>query len=238
MARLDIRKKRTVETISERIGKIIIFCEGYTEYNYLKYFADIVNKSRNVDIEFGHNPAIEFELNLENVKGNAQTVLNQANTFFENEHNKKRFCYHEKGLVFDCDDPENIQEVINNMMDCENPYELYLTNDNFDIWLLMHLEVVTECFPNKTSLHKKLEEHLNVLDYKKIKNAPGKIRELLEYQKGINLENAIKNAKVLEEKMKMQNKDIKRDIKNMKPFTTMHHIMEKILEMLPKENTN
>lgn len=116
MARLNLSIPRTEASIKEYLGKAIFFCEGKTECNYFNYFARILNEKC--------NKFTQVHIELREAEGNAQTVLNCANEFYENELNRKEYFHYKTYLVFDCDDPENIQEVIANMMISENGYVL------------------------------------------------------------------------------------------------------------------
>lgn len=221
MARINIAIPRTTNTIKTNLGKILIFCEGFTEYNYFNYFSNIFKSTK-------YN---EIEVKLENAEGNAQTVLKSANTFLANEKNKKEFCYHNIYLVFDCDDPPNIQTVVNEMLNSENGYKLLLTNWLFETWLLMHFEEVNQ-FIKKIQVYRKLEEHLGLINYSKFKNSEGIIRQIIG--DGKNISNAIENAIKLEKIMKEKNLNISKNLKDMNPYTTMHEIMAPILDELAR----
>jgi|SRR6056297_410208 len=54
----------------------------------------------------------KIHIELECAEGNAQTVLNCADDFYKDEVKRREYMYFEPYLVFDCDDPNNIQEVI------------------------------------------------------------------------------------------------------------------------------
>ena len=80
MGRTQLSPQRLSETKKTNIGRIIIFCEGKTEKYYFDYFAEIIKKNKYTDVE----------VILETADGNAQTVLNFANKFMNNEkHNQK-----------------------------------------------------------------------------------------------------------------------------------------------------
>lgn len=49
------------------------------------------------------------EVILETANGNAQTVLNYADSFMSEEEHNRKFSTYGKYLDFDCDDPPNIQ---------------------------------------------------------------------------------------------------------------------------------
>lgn len=44
MPRLNLNLARTIGQKKTYIGNVLIFCEGTTEYNYIYYFASIINK--------------------------------------------------------------------------------------------------------------------------------------------------------------------------------------------------
>ena len=73
-------------------------------------------------------------------EGNAQRVLNFANEYLSNDEQAKEFYLYHKYLVFDCDDPPEIQQVITDMIKSTNNYKLLPSNLLFEIWLLMHFE--------------------------------------------------------------------------------------------------
>lgn len=74
MARTKLSLQRLSAIKKTNIGRIIIFCEGKTEKYYFDYFAEIINKNKYTDVE----------VVLETANGNAQTVLNYAESFMSN----------------------------------------------------------------------------------------------------------------------------------------------------------
>ena len=54
--------------------------------------------------------------------------------------NLLKYLYYEKHLVFDCDAPDNIQEVITKMRKSDNGYILDYSNLLFETWLVMHFQ--------------------------------------------------------------------------------------------------
>lgn len=96
MGRTQLSPQRLSETKKTNIGRIIIFCEGKTEKYYFDYFAEIIKKNKYTDIA----------VVLETANGNAQTVLNFANEFMNNERHNQKFNTYGKYLAFDCDDPD------------------------------------------------------------------------------------------------------------------------------------
>lgn len=102
MGRTQLTLRRLSETKKTNIGRIIIFCEGKTEKYYFDYFAEIIKKNKYTDVE----------VVLETAGGNAQTVLSFADSFMAAEKHNRKFNTYGKYLAFDCDDPPNIQAVI------------------------------------------------------------------------------------------------------------------------------
>ena len=41
MARLKFEPNRSIDTLPEHVGKVLLFCEGETEKNYFEYFKDV-----------------------------------------------------------------------------------------------------------------------------------------------------------------------------------------------------
>lgn len=194
------------------IGHIILFCEGPTEKIYFEYFSEILNKNKFNDIE----------IKLESAEGNARTVLKFAEKYLRDEENNRKYSNYTKYLIFDCDDPPKIQEVINAMMLSPNEYDLLISNWLFEIWLLMHFEKVNKKLSKKNILEK-LSSHL-VKEYKKA-NA-GQIREIIANG---NIEDAIENAEKLTSKCLNEGKNICDSIVKMNPYTNVHLLVEQLM---------
>jgi hypothetical protein len=212
MGRTKLSKERIVEVQKENIGKIIIFCEGMTEKNYMDYFADIINKNKYTDIL----------IETESSNGNARNVLNFANSFLLEEANNRNYTHYNKYLVFDCDDPPNIQEVIKDMVLSDTEYSLLVSNFLFEIWLLMHFENVDKKL-SKRKIYERLNTYLNK-EYKKAD--PGIIREIIQIG---SIEEAIKNCYELDEKYRLDKKTIINDITEMNPYTNVHKLIEQFM---------
>ncbi|WP_010245742.1 RloB family protein [Acetivibrio cellulolyticus] len=208
MGRTQLSPQRLSETKKEYIGQIIIFCEGKTEKYYFDYFAEIIKKNKFTDIE----------VVLETANGNAQTVLNYAKSFMDDEENNRKYKNYGKYLVFDCDAPPDIQAVVMAAKD----YELLISNHLFETWLLMHFEDV-EVKLTKKQIYDRLMRHLHG-DY--IKGHKGKTREIV--QNG-SIEKAIDNAKVLEQNYAIEGKSIFSNIKDMNPYTSVHKLVEQFM---------
>lgn len=212
VGRTRLSKERVVEIKKENIGRIIIFCEGMTEKNYLDYFAQIINKNKYTDVH----------IETEAVNGNAKTVLKFADSFLTEEANNRKYAHYNKYLIFDCDDPPNIQDVINDMTSSDREYSLLVSNYLFEIWLLMHFENVNEKLSKKNT-YERLKGYLSEA-YKK--DDCGIIREIV--QNG-SIEEAIKNAYELDKKYEFENKTIINNIKEMNPYTTIHKLIEQFM---------
>lgn len=216
MTRLNPFAPRTTATKKQYLGKVLIFCEGKTEYNYFQHFAEIIN---------GNKKYAHIELQPINTEGNASHVLNYADNFF-NMHSSFYSTY-ERYRVFDCDDPQNIQSVINQMQQSSNAYNLLLTNLLFETWLLMHFEEVDKPL-SKIQTYRSLVHALRIPKYKtKEKASKGLIRKAIG--NGDNVKLAIANAKQLERRYRSNNYDIGKDIVHMNPYTQVHILVEKIL---------
>jgi hypothetical protein len=208
MERTVLTPQRRSEIKKLNIGRIIIFCEGKTEKYYFDYFSDIIKK----------NKYTEIDVILETANGNAQTVLNYANSFMAEEDNNRKYSTFGKYLVFDCDDPPDIQSVISSAKD----YELLISNYLFETWLLMHFEEV-DCMLSKRKTYKRLSDHL-CSAY--TKGNRGKTREII--QNG-NVEKAIENAQALDQQYATQGKSIFANIGEMNPYTSVHKLIEQFL---------
>lgn len=221
MGRLSL-SPRQIEQKELNIGYLLIFCEGSTEENYLKYFSNIINRTKYNDIV--------IEINTAN--GNAMTVLNYANEFLSKEDNQRKYANYQRYLVFDCDDPPNIQEVISNALKSENEYNLLISNPLFEIWLLMHLEDVSAPL-SKKKIYQRMEYHLNLEDkaYIKLKDNNGVIRHIISNE---SLKSAIQNAKTLESIYNSQNKSFKSNVSELNPYTNVHSLIEQFLIAISK----
>lgn len=213
MARTELSPWRLSETKKTNIGRIIIFCEGKTEKYYFDYFAEIIKKNKYTAVE----------VVLETANGNAQTVLNYADSFMSDEEHNRKFSTYGKYLAFDCDDPPNIQAVVQ----AAKEYELLISNHLFETWLLMHFEDVEDKL-SKREIYRRLSEHLHS-SYSK--GHKGKTREIV--QKG-DIVKAIDNAKALEQKYVDDVKSVFRSIKEMNPYTSVHRLIEQFMVEISK----
>lgn len=208
MARTELSPQRRLEIKKTNIGRIVIFCEGKTEKYYFDYFAEIIKKNKYTDVE----------VVLETANGNAQTVLSYADTFMADENHNRKFSTYGKYLAFDCDDPPNIQAVVQ----AAKEYELLISNHLFETWLLMHFEDV-EVKLSKREIYRRLSAHLHS-SYSK--GHKGKTREIV--QNG-NIEKAIDCAKILEQQYAEDGRSVFTSIKEMNPYTSVHKLIEQFM---------
>lgn len=187
-----------------------------TEKNYIDYFAEIINKNKYTDIH----------IETESSNGNAKNVFNFANRFLEEEANNRNYTHYNIYLIFDCDDPPNIQEVIKDMLNSDKDYSILVSNFLFEIWLLMHFEYVAAKL-SKRQIYEKLNTYLKK-DYKKADC--GIIREIISNG---DIEEAIKNAYELEEKYIQNNKGIAKDIESMNPYTNVVNLCFEVANSIP-----
>lgn len=161
-------------------------------------------------------------------------VYKYAEEFLEEEENAKRYKDFDKYLIFDCDDPKNIEDVIQKMLDSEHGYKLLLTNLLFEVWLLMHFEVVDTKL-GKRVIYKKMADYLGCLEYNsKEKANEGNIRKIIGDSK--NVKNSIINAKNLEREYNGKCDELVKNIKTLNPYTKMHSFIEKVLYEIDNMN--
>ena len=81
-------RQREIEQKELYIGKILIFCEGYTEKNYFEFFKKLIkDKFSNIVIE------------TETVGSNARAVYNYAESFLKNDQNVSKYAVYDKYLA-------------------------------------------------------------------------------------------------------------------------------------------
>lgn len=119
MPRLVNGERKITNPRPENAGKLLIFCEGHTEYNYLDYFRSYIDN--NLRAKYS-----DIVIEPINAEGNAMHVYNYAEEFLGTDENASKYLHYEKHLVFDCDAPENIQEVISLF---EESVKKYMTED-------------------------------------------------------------------------------------------------------------
>lgn len=231
MPRLRPNLPRETEIIKPYIGKALVFWEGTTEYNYLDYFVKVFKVNEN-----NKYTNINIEVEIENVHGNAQTVFNYAEEFLASDENMKKYKDYDKSLIFDCDDPDNIEKVIEDMINSPNHYILLLSNLLFETWLLMHFETVDEPL-TKAQIYRKMAGHLNCQDYNsKEKAKTGNIRAIAGDIKDVKA--AIQNAKNLEREYRGKSNDLINNIRTLNPYTKVYSFIEDILREIDNINNN
>lgn len=229
MPRLRPNVNRGINSIKLYIGKALVFCEGTTEYNYLEYFTDIFKVN-----EKSKYTNIDIEVQIENVHGNAQTVYKYAEEFLQDEEHAKKYKDFDKFLIFDCDDPPNIGNIIKDMLDSPQQYKLLLTNMLFETWLLMHYETVDREI-SKAQVYKKMSDYLGCLEYNsKEKANKGNIRKIIG--DGQSVKEAIRNAKNLENEYKDKCDDLVKNIGILNPYTKVHSFIERVLYEIDNMN--
>jgi hypothetical protein len=156
------------------------------------------------------------------VEGNSKTVLQYANAYLLDEKNNSRYSNYMKYLIFDCDDKNvNSQEIINKAIKSNNSYEILVTNKAFEIWLLMHFEIVDAAHKNKI-----INRLSNKLGHEYIKANKGIISEIIKVG---SIKIAIDNAKGLCEKYENEGMNICNSINDMNPYTNVHILVEQLL---------
>lgn len=224
---IDLKKKRTTDTIDVHLGSILIFCEGYTEYNYFEF----LNSKSN----FNTNKYNSLHVELVNSGGGgARGVFNSAVDFLSKEENSK-YHFYEKVLLFDLDDPEDIDLmkcVFDDIRNSSYDFISYVSHLNFDIWLIMHLiDVNIGDYTSKRRIRRFLEERLQLEhSYNNYKNDPGLIAKILV---DINsIKSAINCAKKLEKAYKNLELELEKDYKQMNPYSNVYIIVLDIINHL------
>lgn len=225
MPRLVNGERKITNPRPENAGKLLIFCEGHTEYNYLDYFRSYIDN--NLRAKFS-----DIVIEPINAEGNAMHVYNYAEEFLETDENASKYLHYEKHLVFDCDAPENIQEVIALMKDSENDYILDYSNLLFETWLVMHFQNLEPGKDNsKRAILKLMRDYLDATKYtKKMKASKGTIGKILGSNGNEKIRAAIENAKLLEKHWKDTGKDMDKDITQMNPAVDIYKLIERLLD--------
>lgn len=216
MGRTILPPEKQIDKRNINLGHIILFCEGSTEKYYFEYFTGIIEKNKYNDIV----------IEVESAGGDASRVRKYAEKYLAEEKNNRKYSKYKKYLVFDCDAPINIQQVIEQMCLSKNEYELLISNYMFETWLLMYFEDVTEKFERKEEIYERLSMHLTN-DYEKA-NA-GIIREII--QKG-DSEKAIENAEKLAASYRWQGMDFRISVKEMNPYTNVNEFVVQLMSAI------
>ncbi|HEX3046889.1 MAG TPA: RloB family protein [Bacillota bacterium] len=226
MARLDPTTPRKPKQGEQYLGKVILFCEGHTENNYFDHFATIINNNQN---KYSHIEVVPILAD-----GNARRVLNFANEYMSDENHAKKYSMYYKYLIFDCDDPDDISQVIFDMRRA-NSYTLMPTNLVFETWLLMHFEDISSPL-TKSKTYQNLADALGIGYYgDKEKASEGIIRKIIG--NGDSVRMAIINAKRLDQIYQDKNYTIEKDIKEMNPYTALHILVENIFIELQRADS-
>ncbi|MFB5269895.1 RloB family protein [Paenibacillus enshidis] len=220
--RLNPFAQRQIEIKESNLGRVLLFCEGPTEHYYFDYFSKIIEKNR--------NKYSELDIKSIPANGNAKRVFDFAENFLSNEQNARKFSAYEKNLVFDCDSPKDIQQIITLMNASPHKYNLLLTNLLFEVWLLMHFE--SPEYSNSNTKKKIYERLSNALGKNYRKASSGIIRQIIG--NGENLKLAIKHAREIESRLFEQKLDIGHNIAEMNPYTTLHSFMNRILSEMQR----
>lgn len=80
MPRLVNGERKIINPKPENAGKLLIFCEGYTEYNYLDYFRGYLENNL-------HATYSDIVIEPINAKGNAMHVYRFAEAILQIYHN-------------------------------------------------------------------------------------------------------------------------------------------------------
>lgn len=225
MGRLVNGERKIINPRPENAGKLLIFCEGHTEYNYLDYFRSYIDN--NLRAKYS-----DIVIEPINTEGNAMHVYNYAEEFLGVAENASKYLHYEKHLVFDCDAPENIQTVIGLMRESENDYILDYSNLLFETWLVMHFQNLEPDADNsKRAIYKLLRDYLNVTRYtKKMKASKGTIGKILGSNGNEKIRAAIENAKLLEQHWEETGKDMSKHIMQMNPAVDIYKLIERLLD--------
>lgn len=225
MPRLVNGERKITNPKPENAGKLLIFCEGYTEYNYLDYFRQYINN--NLHVKYS-----DIVIEPINVEGNAMHVYNYAEEFLGKDDNASTYLYYEKHLVFDCDAPEDIQNVIELMKKSDNKYILDYSNLLFETWLVMHFQnLEPEKDNSKRVIIRLMRDYLGVTRYTtKVKAAKGTIGKILGSNGNERIRAAIENAKLLEQHWKSEEKDMDNHIVEMNPAVDIYKLVKRLLD--------
>lgn len=225
MGRLVNGERQITGTIPEHAGKLLIFCEGSTEYNYMDYFKKYLESNRKVKYT-------DVVLEPINTEGNARHVFQYAESFLADEENARKYVMYEKHLIFDCDAPDDIQDVIIDMIDSDNEYILDYSNLVFETWLVMHFqEMNIDSKKTKSQVYSTMRDYLGVEHYgSKEKAASGTIASLLGTNGDKAIRSAIVNAVKLEKFWEEEGRIYQKEIDKMNPSVSIHKLIERLLD--------
>lgn len=220
---------RTIDNPRPRhIGKLLIFCEGSTEYNYFSY----LNQYLIHNVKARYSEIVIEQIEAINTKGNAQNVFNYAEKYLGDQTNAQKYSLYEKHLVFDCDAPDDIQSVIKQMRESPNEYVLDYTCLLFETWLLMHMQVLDPKVELKRrKVYSSMRDLLGVPHYNsKVKAAPGTIASILGAGGNARIRAAIANAKTINDFWRNEGLSFEENVKKMNPSTNLDKVVEDILD--------
>jgi len=219
---INLKEKRKTDHKKTYLGKMIVFCEGKTEYNYFNYFKLKLEKKK--------SKYTSFELELIDVEGGgANSIFDKTIAFLEAPKNSKYQLF-EKVIVFDLDEPKakvRMKEVLINISRSDYNFVPLCSYKTFEVWLLMHLVDVYESL-SKSKLKEKIRLNLNLQRY--VKNSKGIIAKILHDD--ANVKKAVLNGRKLDETYLGEGKKIISDYKDMNPYTSVFKLVEDILEEL------
>ncbi len=225
MGRLVNGDRKITKVIPEHAGKLLIFCEGSTEYNYMDYFRKYLENNQKIKYT-------DVVLEPINAAGNARHVFDYAEDFLSDDNNARKYALYEKHLIFDCDSPEDIQQVISEMISSDNDFVLDYSNLVFETWLVMHFqEMMPESKKSKSQVYAAMRDYLEVANYgSREKAAAGTIAALLGSDGDKKIRDAIVNANNLERYWKEAGKHYQKDIEDMNPSVSVHRLVERLLD--------
>lgn len=225
MPRLINGERKIQKPRPENAGKLLIFCEGNTEFNYLMYFKTYLENNL-------HAQYSDIVIEPINANGDARRVYDYAEAFLADAANASRYFYFEKHLVFDCDAPDNIQEVVNLMNVSENEYILDYSNLMFETWLVMHFQDLIPDGDNRNrTIIRLMCEYLDIDRYtSKDKASPGTIGKILGSNANEKIRAAIKNAKELEAHWCSLGMREDVNIKEMNPSVAIYTLIERLMD--------
>lgn len=225
LGRLINGERKIINPKPENAGSLLIFCEGSTEYNYLNYFKEYLE----------HNLRVQYSnivLEPINTAGNAMHIYHYAEEFLRDDGNRTKYALYEKHLVFDCDAPDNIEEVFALMRASGNEYVIDYSNLLFETWLVMHFVILEPQMNNgKSKMFETMRQFLGTDKYESAEKADvGTIKKLLCDDGNRRIRWAIENAKDLEKYWLERGKTIPDNIKEMNPSVSIHILIERLLD--------
>ncbi len=210
MKRIPVQtKKRGKATRETHLGRLILFVEGKSELAYFNALKEMVRQDRYSNLE----PV--------NCKGKTATnVLHRAEKFFQSNPRAADHRDDAKYLVFDCDAPPEIGELIREMR--KKGYKTLYSNACFETWLLMHVEDVKQKYTVEEA-EDRLTKWLGAR-YKK-----GDAKQIQRIIEGKNIAKAIERAQARCKQNADKKYNICRDVPDMNPCTSVHVLVQELL---------